>query len=108
MTTCRQQNGEILSFFCSLWLPNRYAPRRFSSALGTRAAIPFYNVGIGLLSKLYRTAIFVLTTYLQDNVSNQRTYEYLARFYQLAQICINNQSVLELVYASYIIAVYAL
>ena len=97
-----------LEFFCSLWVPERYAPRRFPSALGTRAAIPLYNVGIGLVSKLYRTAVLVLTTYLRDHVSDQHTFEYLARFYQQARICIKNQSVLELVYASYLIAVYAL
>jgi hypothetical protein len=95
--------------FHSLWLPKRYAPRRYPSELGTRVAIPLFNIVIGHTSKLYRTAILVLITHLQTrDVADRRAFEYLDRFYHQAQDCINNQAVSELVYASYIIAVYAL
>ena len=95
--------------FYSLWLPKRYAPRRYPSDLGTRVAIPLFNIGIGHTSKLYRTAILVFITYLQaQDVADRRVIEYLDRFYGQAQDCINNHAVAELVYASYIIAVYAL
>jgi hypothetical protein len=47
-------------------------------------------------------------SHLQNNHSEKRTFEYLQKFYQQAQKCIDNGSVLELVYASYVVAVYSL
>ena len=94
--------------FYARWFPKRYAPRRFVSALGTRVSIPLFNVGIGHSSKLCRIAILVLSTFLQSKISDRHTLEYLSRFYRQAHICIKNQSVLELVYGSYLVAVYAL
>jgi len=95
--------------FYSLWTPKRYAPRRYPSELGTQIAIPLFNIGASHTSKLYRTAILVFMTYLQTReVTDRRSIEYLARFFQQAQDCIDNRAISELVCASYIIAVYAL
>ena len=93
--------------FYAIWPPSRYSPLQFSSQLGSQLGVPLYNVGISHSSNLYRFAILVLMSYLNDR-SNSDTFEYLGQFYQQAQKCIDSCSVLEVVYASYVVAVYSL
>ena len=47
-------------------------------------------------------------SHTQNNHSDRRTFRYLERFYHEAQKCIDNGSIVELVYGSYVVAVYSL
>ena len=47
-------------------------------------------------------------SYKENDTSDRNTFQYLNKFYQQAQKCINSGSILEVVYASYVVAVYSL
>ena len=58
-------------------------------------------------SNLYRIAVLVLMSHLKnDHPSN--TACYLRKYTREAQDCINNTSLVELVYASYVVAIYSI
>lgn len=97
-----------IQLFYSIWPAKRYSPYQYPSQLGTRVAIPLYNIGMRYSSDLCRTAIFVFMAYLQNNNSDQRTVEYLQKFYQKAGNHVNDHSLLERVYAWYVVGVYSL
>jgi hypothetical protein len=94
--------------FYTLWPQNSFSPRQYPSELGTQVAIPIYNIGGSDSSKLYRLAILVLMNYLEGDSSHRQDLEYLNQFYQEAQRCLDRNSVLELIHASYVIGAYSL
>ena len=94
----------LLQFF-KFWDPRQCGPVQFPCGLNQRLAIPLCNVGLIQSSRIYRAAVLVFMSSLQNNNSQER---YLAKFYEQAHNCINERSLLELVSASYIVAVYSL
>ena len=95
--------------FEALWPWSRSGPTAFRSQLASRPRwVPVYNVCQSHSSLLLRTAIMVLMSYLKNNTCDRETMQYLEQFYGEAQNSIAADSVLEIVYASYIMAVYSL
>jgi hypothetical protein len=95
--------------FHSFWPPLQYSPRLLTSQLGTDVGIELYNVPHlnSHSSNLYRSAVLVLMSYLK-NKSSSNTPRYLAKYHHEGQKCIDNASDLEVVFASYMLAVYSL
>src|SRR5271169_3938854 len=94
--------------FYRFWVPRRYSPIQFPSALDTWIGIPLYHIGIAHSSNLYRIAVLLFMSHTQNSHSDRRTFRYLEKFYHEAQKCIDNGSIVELVYGSYVVAVYSL
>jgi len=94
--------------FHSFWPELRCSPRQYISRLGSHVGIPLYDVGRTHSSDLYRFAVLVFMSNLKNVGDDRDTFLYLSKFYQQAQKCIDNGSVLEVVYASYLVAVYSL
>jgi hypothetical protein len=94
--------------FESLWPPFHYRPKSFPSRLGTNAGIQLYNVQHLSVDSpnLYRFAILVIMSYIKNNVSG--TSNYLSKYLVEAQKSIDNDSLLQVVFASYVVAVYSL
>jgi len=73
--------------------------------------IEFYNVTElnSYSSNLYRSAGLVLMSYLKNNPSETPTTSgYLVKYHVEAQKCIDNASLVELVYASYVVTIYSI
>lgn len=96
-----------IEHFYSFWPDSRSTPRLFRSRLGSRVAIELYNTGLPNSVLVYRFAIFVLMSFLKNDPADE-THRYLALYYQEAQKCINASSITEVVFASYLVAVYSL
>ena len=95
--------------FEALWPHSLSGPTAFPSQLVSRSRwVPVYNVCQSHSSLLLRTAVMVLMSYLKNNTCDNETMEYLGQFYGEAQHSITTNSVLDIVYASYIMAVYCL
>lgn len=94
--------------FQSLWPPSHYGPKLFPSRLGTNVGIQLYNAQhLSMQStNLYRVAILVIMSYIKGNLSD--TTNYIAKYLVEAQKSIDNASILEVVFASYVVAVYSL
>lgn len=87
----------------------RSGPTAFRSQLASRPRwVPVYNVCQSHSSILLRSAVMVLMSYLKNKQCDHETMQYLEQFYGEARISIGTDSVLEIVYASYIMAVYSL
>ena len=94
--------------FESLWSPSHYGPKLFPSRLGTNVGIQLYNAQhLPIQStNLYRIAILVIMSYIKGNFSD--TTNYVAKYLVEAQKSIDTASILEVVFASYVVAVYSL
>ena len=99
---------ENLKQFFKFWDERQCGPVQLPCGLDQRLSVPLYYVGLDHSSHLYRTAILVLMSYLQNNNCELHTLEYLDKFYREAKRCIDSGSILELLCASYIVAVYSL
>jgi len=92
----------------TLWLstpPQRCRPVFFDSRLASYAGVPVFNPGpINVSSKAHRYAISTLMSHLCNTGSSN---QYLAKYHLEAQKCVDNKSILELVVASYIVAVWS-
>ena len=96
-----------IGHFYSFWPTSHTAPRLFRSRLGSPVAVELYNAGLPPSILVYRFAILVLMSFLKNDGRNE-TPRYLAHYYREAQKCINASSIREVVFASYIVAVYSL
>lgn len=94
--------------FSSLWRlisPRLCAPFLIDSKLASFAAIPLFNPGpLNRASKLHRSAISVVMSPICNTGSN----EYLAKYYEEAKKCIDKSSLSELLFGSYVVAVWSL
>jgi hypothetical protein len=94
--------------FSSLWgliSPRLCAPVLMNSKLASYAAIPLFNPGpIDLASKLHRSAISVIMSPKCNTSSN----DYLPKYYMEAKKCIEKSSLSELLFGSYVVAVWSL
>lgn len=91
----------------AIWEVRRRGPRQFRSRLAVQW-IPLYNVEESRSSQLFRYAILAFMSYQQNNHSGRDTIRYLDLFFQEAHNSIAARSIKDLVYASYIMAVYNL
>jgi hypothetical protein len=86
----------------------RSGPLLFPSKLGSNVGIQLHNARFPRTSSVYRCAALVLMSYLNDNTGSVKNFGYLAKYYREAQKCFQGGSILEVVFASYIVAVYSL
>ena len=93
--------------FHSLWPPLRYGPKLLESRFGSNVGIQLYNVPHldSQSSNVYRTAILVIMSYLRGSSD---TPSYHAKYRLAAQKYIDSDSIGEVVFASYVVAVYSL
>lgn len=96
-----------VSHFYSIWHPSRWAPLLLPNRVRSHVSIRLYNPGLPPSITVYRFAILVLMSYLKHNRSSE-TFGYLAKYYQEAQKCIDASSISEVVFSSYLVAVYSL
>src|SRR5271170_755545 len=100
----------FLKKFHSFQYPSLYRPfLSLTSRLGTHGAVELYHVtDFNCYSSIpFRSAVFVLMSYLKNNDPSD-TSLYIAKYRREAQTCINNGSLLELVYASYVLTIYSI
>ena len=97
--------------FQSLWQESRYVPQRLTSRLSAQVGIGLYNVPDPDLnpytSNLYRTAVLVLMSCV-TNSNYSETAHYLVRYHREAERCVENSSLVELVYSSYVVTIYSI
>jgi hypothetical protein len=97
--------------FYKLWSdvsPTRCAPVFFASQLGSHVGVPLHNPGaISHNSTVFRFAISVIMSHLTNAYSSD-THVYLRTYYEEARRCINESSLLEVVFASYVVAMYSI
>ena len=102
---------QYLGVFHRFTFPSPYRPLlSFTSGLGVeRGCIEFYNItDINCFqSTLYRSAVLVLMSHLQNSESSD-TVRYLAKYNREARKCLGDGSYEELVYSSYVIAIYSI
>jgi hypothetical protein len=86
-----------------------YYPRCFRSRLGSNIGVELYQVSdINChSSKLYRSAVMVLMSYLNYNDASD-TETYRLKYEREAQDCINHGNLVDVVFASYLVAVYSI
>jgi hypothetical protein len=99
-----------LQQFHTLWPPSCWGSLLFRSRLGSSVAIPLYNVGLDShVSASYRSAVLVfMSNYNKDDYST--TFDYLTKYHHGLQKAMNDNSIstTEVVYATYVVAVYSL
>jgi hypothetical protein len=83
------------------------APRQFERGVGSRVPVPVYNVGLLHSSSSFRYAVLVFMAYVNNGRDFDR-FGYLAKSYEGVRAAIASNSILEVVYASYMMAVYSL
>ena len=106
----------FLTKFHSFRYPSLYRPLlSLTSRLGSHGAIELYQVtDFNCCSSIsFRSAVFVLMSYLKNNDPSDTsepsdTSLYIAKYRREAQTCIDNGSLLELVYASYVLTIYGI
>ena len=100
----------VTEFYQSLSYPSPYLPLPFRSHFGSHGAIGLYNIVTDLnsfQSGLFRSAVLVFMSHQKNcNPSDRSTY--LAKYRREAQNCINNGSLEEVVYASYVVTIYTI
>lgn len=94
--------------FHKLWPGRRCSPTQFRIQLSSQVFVPLYDAKFSQSSALFRSAILVLMCKLRTEGRDQGTCDYLKVFYRRAQESIHAHAFLEIVYASYIIAVHGL
>src|SRR5277367_1388207 len=107
---------KLLLGFESFQYPSLYRPLlSLTSRLGSDGAVEFYRVHEFncYSSVLYRSAVFVLMSYLKNSDTSDPSDPsdislYIAKYRREAQKCIDNGSLLELVYASYVVTIYSI
>ena len=98
----------LIQAFYTLWPGRRCGPKQFRSRLSSHMFVPLYNAGLSHSSALFRSSILVLMSNLKTEGSDQDTLAYFDVFYKRARKSIHANAFLEIVYASYIIAVHGL
>lgn len=103
--------------FHSFKYPAPYRPLlSLTSRLGYPGAVELYQVFDlnGYSSNLYRSAIFVLMSYYlksnnpSDTDDTDETTRYIIKYRGEVQDYLNNDSLVEVVYASYVVAIYSI
>jgi hypothetical protein len=94
--------------FESLWDAEHHGPRQFRSRLA-RQWIPLYKVQRHHSSTLFQFAISVFMAYQQNKDGQQETQRYLLEYFNASQRNAFSSSIkLDIVYASYVMAVHSL
>ena len=95
-----------LEDFLALPHPGPYAPLLLKSRFGLHVGVELHNITEinPHVSRVYRSAVLGLMSSIKnDDISV--TSKYLAKYRHEAQNCINNASLEEVVYASYVVAI---
>ena len=94
--------------FQSLQHPALYSPRMLQSHNRSHGLVQLYHItDLDPRFPLYGAAVLVFMSHFKSD-SPAKTSTYLAKYHREAQKCIDNASLLELVYASYVVAIYSL
>ena len=104
-------NDEVyLKRYNEFWPDNHCSPRIFISSLSPHVGIPLYKPYLEFerSSNLFRNAILVFMSYQETKSEQYETLEYVGSYYQGVRNSIRSNSMLELVYSDYIMAVYTL
>ena len=106
LTTLEWRN--IQEFDC-LWLSTGFNPLLLPSCLNSKVKIPLYNVR-SYSSRLYRLVVLMFISHIKNGSSDRRKFNYLVKLYSHVRKCFHDKSVplLELVHASYLMAVFSL
>jgi hypothetical protein len=94
----------------AFWPDNHCSPRIFISNLSPNVGIPLYKpyLEFARSSNLFKNAILVFMSYQETKSEQCETLEYFGAYYQGVRNSIKSNSLLEIVYSDYIMAVYAL
>ena len=94
--------------FQQLWDVQHNGPRQFPSRL-TCQWIPLYKIQRPHSSTLFQFSVSVFMAYQQNNHDQLETERYLLEFFNAPQRCVFNSSIqIDIVYGSYVMAVYSL
>ena len=94
--------------FERLWDAQRSGPRQFRSRLACQW-IPLYKVQLPHSSTVFQFAVSVFMAYQQNKNGQHETQRYLSEYFNASQNCIGNSSIqVDIVYGSYVMAVYSL
>lgn len=99
-----------LKRYNEFWPDKHCSPRHFTSSLSPHASIPLYKPYLEFerSSNLFRNAILVFMSYQETKSEQYETLEYVGTYYQGVRDSIRSNSILELVYSDYIMAIYSL
>ena len=101
-----ESDSDSMERFYMQWHTGSDGPMQFRSRLASSIFVPLYNPGHS--STLFSSAILVLMSRFETEKNDQDKLANLAVFFRRARESLNANSLSEIVYSSYIIAVHAL